>query len=189
MFKRWVTISACLISFVLIHCHQLRAQSIPARPPTPTSVAWEMPIRPNAPDDPDPGGEPHVGGEFRRPLLQVQYVEPLDVRAIAQGSASHQVIRAPRIEYSESPIPSQSAGGPVTMNPVPTNPAPSSALDPLPHLLNHHATQAPPAVIPDASHREVWKSPYSYGFFGARGSRQWTRHYGYRDRGKEWRLR
>ena len=65
----------------------------------------------------------------------------------------------------------------------------SNPLDPVPHLLHHHAQQVPPAVIPDAAQREVWKSPYSYGYFGASGTRRWTRHHGYRDRGKEWRLR
>lgn len=164
MFKRWVTISVWLTTFVLVNPQGLLAQSIPSRQPSQGPAAWQPPVR--------------------KPFLQVQYVEPLDAVAMVPGGYSHQIIRAPRIVSSGGASPPMHAGHAAS-----TNPAPSSAVDPLPHLLNHHATQPPPAVIPDASQREVWKSPYSYGFFGASGSRKWTRHYGYRDRDKEWRLR
>ncbi len=184
MFKRWVTISACLMTFIVLNPAGLLAQSIPSRQSSLRPTDWQAPVRAKQLDAPDPRGESSSARESRQPFLQVQYVEPLDAVAMIEGGHAHPIIRAPRIEYSGTATRHAHAGPSAT-----TNPAPSSVVDPLPHLLNHHATQAPPAVIPDASHREVWKSPYSYGFFGASGSRQWTRHYGYRDRGKEWRLR
>jgi hypothetical protein len=45
-----------------------------------------------------------------------------------------------------------------------------------------------PAVLPEADQRETWKTPYSYGYFGASGTRHWNMHHGYRDRYVEWRL-
>lgn len=58
-----------------------------------------------------------------------------------------------------------------------------------PLLAKHRAMQPDPALIPQARQREVWKTPFSYGYFGASGTRQWSMHHGYRDRYTEWRLR
>lgn len=195
MFKRWVTICVCLTTFLLIDSRGLLAQSIPSHQPIQGSATWQPPVRHELVSDPVSNGkdrnvepshrfETSADAEPRRPFLQVEYIEPLDAVTMFSAGYSHQIIRAPRITYSGGPGPHLHSGQAAT-----TNPAPSSAVDPVPHLLNHHATQPPSAVIPDASQREVWKSPYSYGFFGASGSRKWTRHYDYRDRGKEWRLR
>jgi hypothetical protein len=52
----------------------------------------------------------------------------------------------------------------------------------------HRPIQPSPAVLPAADAAERWKSPYSYGYFGASGHRQWKQHHGYRDRYTEWRL-
>ncbi|TWU49760.1 hypothetical protein [Rubripirellula reticaptiva] len=52
----------------------------------------------------------------------------------------------------------------------------------------HHHIQAPTATIPNAVRRETWKTPYSYGYFGASGTRSWSRHTSYRDNKTEWRL-
>jgi hypothetical protein len=107
---------------------------------------------------------------------------PFDGASIAEPPL-HQVIRSPRIEYQGShqgsPVHSSSTHVRSNTNPV----------HPLPHLIHQHTTRTSPAVIPSASQREVWKTPFSYGYFGANGSRHWIRHYGYRDRDKEWRLR
>ncbi len=51
----------------------------------------------------------------------------------------------------------------------------------------HHQVRAVPATIPNAARRETWKTPYSYGHFGASHTRSWNRHYGYRDHMTEWR--
>jgi hypothetical protein len=60
----------------------------------------------------------------------------------------------------------------------------------VPHHLSHHAPfQTSSARLPRASLRKSWKTPYSYGYFGASGTRHWSLHHGYRDRYTEWRLR
>lgn len=58
-----------------------------------------------------------------------------------------------------------------------------------PHLSQHHPIQPPPAQLPEANQRPRWKTPYSYGYFGASGTKHWNLHYGYRDRYTEWRLK
>lgn len=55
-----------------------------------------------------------------------------------------------------------------------------------PHLSWHHFQQSQ-AKLPMANQRETWKTPYSYGHFGASGKRHWSKHHGYRDRYTEWR--
>lgn len=47
----------------------------------------------------------------------------------------------------------------------------------------------PRQMIPNAVVQPAWKAPYSYGYFGAQGKRQWTRQTGYRDRYQQWTLR
>ncbi len=90
---------------------------------------------------------------------------------------SHEIIRAPRITSMDGSHRGYDSGGS------------ARRIAHLPHLIHHSPEQAPQAVIPDASHREIWKSPYSYGHFGASSARHWKLHFGYRDRDKEWRLR
>ncbi len=46
-----------------------------------------------------------------------------------------------------------------------------------------------PALIPQAKENITWKTPYSYGYFGASNHRNWSRQYGYRDRYTQWSLR
>lgn len=58
-----------------------------------------------------------------------------------------------------------------------------------PPVLKHHFTRPQRAAIPEASREPVWKTPYSYGYFGARGLKHWHRHVGYRDRSIEWQYR
>jgi hypothetical protein len=68
--------------------------------------------------------------------------------------------------------------------------APRPPAQPLhPNYRLHHQVQAPPAVIPNATRRETWKTPYSYGHFGASHTRSWNRHNAYRDNVTEWRLK
>jgi len=56
--------------------------------------------------------------------------------------------------------------------------------------LKHHRPMQPPvAMLPESNRRPTWKTPYSYGHFGASGKRHWSLHNGYRDRVTEWRLR
>lgn len=55
--------------------------------------------------------------------------------------------------------------------------------------LRHHLPQESRAVVHDVSRIPVWKTPYSYGYFGAKDSKHWHRHHGYRDRSLEWQYR
>jgi len=56
------------------------------------------------------------------------------------------------------------------------------------HIL--HANKTPRAVpIPGATRAPLWKTPYSYGHFGARRNRQWTQHHGYQNDYTQWTLR
>ena len=45
------------------------------------------------------------------------------------------------------------------------------------------------AVIPNAMQLPVWKTPFSYGYFGTSGTKHWYWHHGYRDRRTEWSYR
>jgi hypothetical protein len=213
MFYRWLPLTALRALLILIMPTGLLAQSIPSRDEAASPTKWQPPVR--FENVPAPVSSNKSGERF----LRVQYLEPQqagttpELRSVSEaigpdvpliagpppidvlraqsapGTMSspppfHQVIRAPRMENSGSGHELFSGGRHSTA--VPTS---SGAVHPPVHLLRHHTAQAPPAVIPDASQREVWKTPYSYGYFGASGSRQWTRHFGYRDRDKEWRLR
>ncbi|PHQ32589.1 hypothetical protein [Rhodopirellula bahusiensis] len=44
-------------------------------------------------------------------------------------------------------------------------------------------------TIPAATVQPRWKTPYSYGYFGAEGKRHWSRQHGYQDRSLQWSLR
>lgn len=45
------------------------------------------------------------------------------------------------------------------------------------------------AVIPNTMQMPVWKTPFSYGYFGTSGTKHWYGHHGYRDRRTEWSYR
>lgn len=55
------------------------------------------------------------------------------------------------------------------------------------HWIRERPRLHPP--IPGATVAPRWKTPYSYGHFGAEGKRSWTRQHGYRDRYLQWSLR
>ncbi|MFG0267961.1 MAG: hypothetical protein ACF8AM_22820, partial [Rhodopirellula sp. JB055] len=57
--------------------------------------------------------------------------------------------------------------------------------------LGEHWVKNPQArpTIPAATVQPRWKTPYSYGYFGAEGKRHWSRQHGYNDRSLQWSLR
>ncbi len=55
-----------------------------------------------------------------------------------------------------------------------------------PHSSHHQRKVGTPAMIPQAKESASWKTPYSYGYFGASSKRSWSKHTGYRDRYTEW---
>lgn len=53
-----------------------------------------------------------------------------------------------------------------------------------------HGWQKPaPATIPGAVVESVWRTPYSYGYFGAGRHRHWQRHYGLQQAFTQWTLK
>ncbi len=100
--------------------------------------------------------------------------------ALATPTHAHQVIRAP------GPKPLPNSHGSMSSNGEGERP-PNHPLHPNYRL--HHQVQPVAATIPEARQTEIWKTPYSYGYFGASGTRQWSLHNGYRDKYTEWRLR
>lgn len=53
-----------------------------------------------------------------------------------------------------------------------------------------HADKMPrPVGIPGATRLPVWKTPYSYGHFGASRTRQWSLHRGHQQSFMQWTLR
>lgn len=56
------------------------------------------------------------------------------------------------------------------------------------HFLHADKMSRPPA-IPTANRMPVWKTPYSYGHFGATRNRQWSFHNGYQQTYTQWTLR
>jgi len=94
----------------------------------------------------------------------------------APPPAVHRVIQAPAAPIHAPGVP---AGSNASHRP-PHRP---------PHTrLWHGRIEAVPATVPQAQQKAAWKSPYSYGYFGASGKRHWSKHHGYRQRYTEWRL-
>lgn len=119
--------------------------------------------------------------DWPAPVRNVQHleVEPtfeaIPVNRMGPALHPHEVIRSPAAQAAEA----ERIGG--------RRPRGSFYF---PHHLSDHAPlQRSPAKLPHANLRETWKTPYSYGYFGASGTRHWSLHHGYRDRYTEWRLR
>lgn len=109
-----------------------------------------------------------------------------DVFAVPYGpgpTPQHQILVAPSQTRKPDPHHLGGHGGGLTNS----NRPPNRPLHPNYRL--HHQVQSPPATIPNAARREIWKTPYSYGHFGASHTRSWSKHNGYRDNITEWRLK
>lgn len=53
-----------------------------------------------------------------------------------------------------------------------------------------HAEKMPrPTAIPGATRKPMWKTPYSYGHFGAARNRQWSHHRGHQQDYLQWTLK
>ncbi|WP_372723637.1 hypothetical protein [Novipirellula sp.] len=115
----------------------------------------------------------HVSDQFDPPAGQnVGLLSDLFGGAIGPGNPTptHRVIRSP--EFS---LPKHKLGERYSQ----THP---------PHGSHHQRKLGTPATIPQAKESASWKTPYSYGYFGATSKRSWSKHTGYRDRYTEWTL-
>ncbi len=90
----------------------------------------------------------------------------------------HQILRAP----SMLPTEKRSAHGH-------HGDAPSERWIHPPFSSHRQRIQPAPATLPGANQHSIWKTPYSYGYFGASGTRHWSLHHGARDRYTEWILK
>ncbi|TWU26948.1 hypothetical protein Pla52o_08040 [Novipirellula galeiformis] len=83
---------------------------------------------------------------------------------------THRVIRSPELSLPKNKLSARYAE---------THP---------PHASHQQRNIGTPALIPNAKESSSWKTPYSYGYFGASGKRSWSKHTGYRDRYTQWTL-
>jgi hypothetical protein len=65
----------------------------------------------------------------------------------------------------------------------------SEHADKLKNQFLHGDKQERAAAIPNANRVGVWKTPYSYGHFGASRNRQWSLHRGHKESYTQWTLR
>ncbi|GAA5510733.1 hypothetical protein [Novipirellula caenicola] len=116
----------------------------------------------------------HISDQFDPPAGQnVGLLSDLFGGAIGPGdpTPTHRVIRSPEFKMPKNKLGER-----------------YSEKHP-PHLSHQQRKLGTPAVIPQAKESASWKTPYSYGYFGATGKRSWSKHTGYRDRYTEWILR
>ncbi|EMI19005.1 secreted protein [Rhodopirellula maiorica SM1] len=118
-------------------------------------------------------GEPpvHVSQQTDPPTGQnVGLLSDLFGGAIGPGNPTptHRVIRSPEFKMPKNKLGERYSE---------THP---------PHSSHHQRKVGTPAMIPQAKESARWKTPYSYGYFGATGKRSWSKHTGYRDRYTEW---
>ncbi len=100
----------------------------------------------------------------------------------------HLVLQPPRPPKSgqvdEAVVVDQSGAAIAHQEPVKTHPH-EAVHD---HFL--HADKSPrPVAIAGAARVPVWKTPYSYGHFGASRTRQWSLHHGHQQTYTQWTLR
>jgi hypothetical protein len=117
------------------------------------------------------------------PVRNVDYVEALPEVAQPAGYQSFGPLNSLRTPLQPHHVIRPPASRPAGANHQ------SKAVPRPPHHSFRRRVQPAPAMLPEANQRETWKTPYSYGYFGASGSRHWTMHHGYRDRYTEWRLK
>lgn len=151
----------------------------------------------------------------RQPVRQAEHLEsaadrpwiakPASVAAVSMLSHGiaplpvHQIIRAPglipgshhrggSIAQPHPVLDSDHAHVAPHVSPLASHHHAASHYPHPPHLAIKRRLQPPPATLPQAATQNVWKTPYSYGYFGASGKRHWSRHHGYRDRYIQWQL-
>lgn len=103
-------------------------------------------------------------------------------------SAPHLVLQQPPTQKAEGNVViTDEAGQSVAVDPHGQATAHSQGMS-VAHFL--HAEKMPrPVSIPGATRMPVWKTPYSYGHFGASRNRQWSLHHGHQHAYTQWTLR
>jgi len=108
---------------------------------------------------------PHRGGTVPPGSLWI---------APTQTAPAHSVIRSPNGTMGPD---EKGLGRQLTEQYTDTHP---------PHTSHRRRILPAPATIPAAIEQPRWKTPYSYGYFGAKPKPSWTKHHGYRDNYTQW---
>ena len=125
------------------------------------------------------------------PHLVLEAPKPQRKSHLGHGHTPHgQMIQGhhePQTVYVESDgsLPAEHAGGPQAK---PEYPLQRHAEATKTKFLHGDKT-ARAVPIPNANRVPVWKTPYSYGHFGASRNRQWTLHNGHQETYTQWSLR
>ena len=143
-----------------------------------TRRAWPAPVR-NASHT-----EMHIGetGNSAGEVITQGFFSGSPYNALRGPSPPHQVLQAPDQASASN---HRLGGKPLGLG---KNIEKKRATHP-PHSNYVRRFQPAPAVIPGAAEQTQWKTPYSYGYFGASSTRHWSMHHGHRDRYTEWRLK
>ncbi len=172
----YVSIPVVLAAVLLLAHSPASGQSVPASPGQMGSRVWPPPVRRPANSKSDPARSSRVRTAQHLDVVpsmstwgQDGEFTDLPVNALRASSPQHRVIRSPSLQPKPDHLKRHASSHP-------------------PHLSHHRPIQPSPAVLPDANQQETWKTPYSYGYFGASSSRHWSRHHGYRDHSTQWRL-
>jgi hypothetical protein len=117
---------------------------------------------------------PHLGGGDERPGVGWETPPMHGHTQSAMGSPHHSFSAAQHLPELPGVENDPSAAGPGRLG-----------------MGTHWLQARPPSrpMIPQATVAPTWKTPYSYGYFGAPSKRHWTRQNGYRDRSLQWTLR
>jgi hypothetical protein len=110
-------------------------------------------------------------------------VDPDVSYMVGMPSPAHQVIRSPK---QPQPADSRSVQGRRTIQEHADEIRDQHAQTHPDHSSIRRRVQPEPAMIPGGREQETWKQPYSYGYFGASGQRNWSLQHGYRDRYTQW---
>jgi hypothetical protein len=108
---------------------------------------------------------------LRFPALLLLFV------VFTQGSYSQQPAYPSEAGYAAGPPPGQLPH--LLVRPPPMMDKHGRLVDP------RYAAHGP-AVIPYSESQGVWRSPYAYGYFGARPAKHWSVHHGVRETYRQW---
>jgi len=172
--RRTHFLALCLIALVSSSGNAWSQSILPSRPGSRLAARQRLPnpVRTAG----FAGSVPELSWESGHEFVESE----LPLNALRQPTHSHHILRSP-----EKTLPQKNASG----KHATTEHHFSKRLVHPPYSPYRRRMQPDPPTLPGGNQRETWKTPYSYGYFGASGTRHWSLHHGYRDRYTEWRLK
>jgi len=125
------------------------------------------------------------------PHLVLEAPKPQRKSHLGHGHTPHGTMihghHEPQTVYVESDgsLPAEHAGGPQAKPEYPLQ----RHAEAVKTKFLHGDKTARAVPIPNANRVPMWKTPYSYGHFGASRNRQWTLHHGHQETYTQWSLR